>query len=250
MENGAEIAVSLQPVEKKRASEMIYDQIRKMILSGELRPGDRLPSERHLMDRLKRSRPTIREALRMLEREGFIHTIAGSNGAVVQQVSPQQVERGINALLKTDTITLHQLAEMRLAVESEAVAWAAKRCTPEDLEYIGGLVDEMERCIEDKAQFVALDLKFHGAVARASQNQAAYIIVRVLRESVKTELNQAENTCSPMGTLTMNRKISYMHRCIYNALVQHDPVAAKQAMQLHLQAFLNDLSHERKDGEE
>ena len=73
--------VALAPVETKRASEVIFEQIREMILSGQLKPGDRLPSEKSLMEMLKRSRPTVREALRMLEHAGFIRTIPGSNGA-------------------------------------------------------------------------------------------------------------------------------------------------------------------------
>ena len=59
-----------RPVETKRASEAIFDQIKDLIMRGKLRPGDRLPSERSMIEMFQRSRPTIREALRMLERAG------------------------------------------------------------------------------------------------------------------------------------------------------------------------------------
>lgn len=63
-----EIQIDLQPVQTRRASEEIYNQIRQLILDGEIHPGERLPSERKMMDMMHRSRPTIREAMRMLER--------------------------------------------------------------------------------------------------------------------------------------------------------------------------------------
>ena len=68
-----EIQIELQPVQTKRASEEIYNQIRQLILDGErsIRAW-RLPSERKMMEMMHRSRPTIREAMRMLEREGYI----------------------------------------------------------------------------------------------------------------------------------------------------------------------------------
>ena len=62
------------PIKTVRASEAIYEQIKDRIISGELKPGDRLPSERNMMELFQRSRPTIREALRMLERSGYIRT--------------------------------------------------------------------------------------------------------------------------------------------------------------------------------
>lgn len=73
--DSSQAAQLLRPVETQRASAAIYEQVKGLILDGQLKPGDRLPSERALMDLMGRSRPTIREALRMLERDGFIHTV-------------------------------------------------------------------------------------------------------------------------------------------------------------------------------
>ena len=78
-------SVTFQPAATKRASEIIYEQVREMIVKGKLKPGDRLPNERAMMEMFQRSRPTVREALRMLERSGYIRTSAGSNGAVVTE---------------------------------------------------------------------------------------------------------------------------------------------------------------------
>ena len=75
------VQIPWQPVKTRRASEEIYLQLREFILSGQLKPGDRLPSERAMMTQLNRSRPTIREALRMLEQGGYIASTHGAPGA-------------------------------------------------------------------------------------------------------------------------------------------------------------------------
>ena len=69
--------VHFTPVVTQKASKVIFDQIREWIVAGDLKPGDKLPSERTLMNMLQRSRPTVREALRMLEHAGLIQIIPG-----------------------------------------------------------------------------------------------------------------------------------------------------------------------------
>ena len=82
-----EIQIDLQPVQTRRASEEIYNQIRQLILDGEIHPGERLPSERKMMDMMHRSRPTIREAMRMLE------------GKVILRFIPAAAERWCRRLM-------------------------------------------------------------------------------------------------------------------------------------------------------
>ncbi len=94
-----------KPVSSRRVSEAIFDQIREKILRGEIRPNDRLPSERALMEIFGRSRPTIREALRMLERSGLITTIPGSGGSVVKEISSQTVEQSLEGMVLQKSIT-------------------------------------------------------------------------------------------------------------------------------------------------
>ena len=73
------------PAKTQRASEAIYNQIYPKIISGELRPGDRLPPERELAEMFQRSRPVVREALRMLQQEGLIETAVRSSGGAVMR---------------------------------------------------------------------------------------------------------------------------------------------------------------------
>ena len=125
-----EIKIQLQPVQTKRASEEIYEQIRQLILDGEIQPGERLPSERSMMEMMHRSRPTIREAMRMLEREGYIQTVAGRGSFVgrrsaelVREENLRRIEQLLGEALQLagqSGIEIAQLEEMlRLLAETE-----------------------------------------------------------------------------------------------------------------------------------
>ena len=93
------------PAKTQRASEAIYNQIYPKIISGELRPGDRLPPERELAEMFQRSRPVVREALRMLQQEGLIETAVGSSGgAVIRGVSLKSVEEPLKNLVAMGAI--------------------------------------------------------------------------------------------------------------------------------------------------
>ena len=115
-----EAGALLRPVETQRASEAIYEQIKGLIISGQFKPGDRLPSERNMMEMLQRSRPTIREALRLLERAGFIRIVPGTNGAIVQELGTDGVEQSLELVLQTSKVTLEELVEYLLTITKEA----------------------------------------------------------------------------------------------------------------------------------
>ena len=121
------VQIPWQPVKTRRASEEIYLQLREFILSGQLKPGDRLPSERAMMAQLNRSRPTIREALRMLEQGGYIASTHGAPGAVVQEPSLHGVEDPLAEMIQLNQISLQELGEYRLNNDSTIAMWAAQR---------------------------------------------------------------------------------------------------------------------------
>ena len=112
-----EIQIDLQPVQTRRASEEIYNQIRQLILDGEIHPGERLPSERKMMDMMHRSRPTIREAMRMLEREGYIKIYSGSSGAVVQEINVDNAVQSLETIIQMKHMKIEEILEFRRLTE-------------------------------------------------------------------------------------------------------------------------------------
>ena len=123
------VHIDWQPIKARRASEDIYAQLRDLITSGALKPGDRLPSERAMMEQLQRSRPTIREALRMLEQGGYVASTHGASGAVVQELTIDGVEEPLAAMLQVNQISLEELGEYRESNDGTIAAWAAQRRT-------------------------------------------------------------------------------------------------------------------------
>ena len=160
-----EIQIELQPVQTKRASEEIYNQIRQLILDGEIHPGERLPSERKMMEMMHRSRPTIREAMRMLEREGYIKIYSGSSGAVVQELNVDNAVQSLETIIQMKGMTIEEILEFRRLTECEAARLAAKRRTDEDLEKIKTIIQRSESTIGNAEEFMACDMEFHVAVA-------------------------------------------------------------------------------------
>ncbi|MCI8477069.1 MAG: FadR family transcriptional regulator [Oscillospiraceae bacterium] len=232
----------LRPVETQRASEAIYEQIKTLIVQGKFKPGDRLPSERALMELMNRSRPTIREALRMLERAGFIHTTPGGTGAVVQQPSPDIVIQSLDAMLQIGKVSLEELGEFRLHNDVAVARWAAQRRTQTDIDTLSEILTESERLIQAKnwEGFMDQDPAFHSSLARAGKNEVAAIMSHVLSTlsnpiTLSTFWNQ---TPDAIGKQSLS--ILKMHRNIFDAVCSGDPHAAEDAMTVHILAFVKD----------
>lgn len=225
----------------KRAAEEIYEVLRQRILSGELTPGDRLPSERALMVELQRSRPTIREALRRLEQGGYITTAQGTNGAVVCQPSLQAAEEPLQDMIRLGGVTLKEVSEYRQNNDSIIAAWAAKRATAEDVAALETCVAQQESAIENFARFVELDVQFHSALAHASGNQVAVIVTEVLAGVEREILLNKLQSLVTSERETMCRVILKQHLEILEAIRRGDSRGARAAMTVHTRSAGRDL---------
>ena len=233
-----------RPVETKRASEAIFEQIRELIIRGELQPGNRLPSERNMIEMFQRSRPTIREALRMLERAGYIRTVAGSNGAVIMAPNDKNLENSLTDALSIGHIPLEQLAEYRTASEAVTAAWAAQRRTDEDIRAMESILIKMADCLDNYEQSVDLDPDFHGLIAKAAKNSVSVVFNRTFSRLNRTFMNKTLASMSREEQLEMCRRVHQMHETIFAAIKAGDAEGASAAMRIHLTAFRDDLSKE------
>ena len=230
-----------RPVQTKRASEAVFEQVRDLILQKKLKPGDRLPSERSMIDMFQRSRPTIREALRMLEREGYISIMAGSTGAVVLPPSNDRLAKSLTNALHFSQITLPELAEYRLVSEMNTVKWAAQRHTKEDLDAMEKLLQEMATEISNPNRFSEMDSTFHGLVAQAAQNRISSIFNRTFSKLNRSFLLNRTAAMSQAKHEAMCSLIHHQHIAIFEAIRDSDTERASAAMQEHLDAFLHEL---------
>lgn len=241
MANKKTSSINLSPVPTQKASEAIYQQISDMIMSGQLAPGDRLPSERAMMDQLQRSRPTIREALRMLERAGLIKTIPGSNGAIVTEPSTTSFEQPLENMIAMNKISPSELLEVRELFEKTAVQWAVERRTEENLQELKETIEASEKEGEDFDEFVKHDLAFHRAIAKAAHNDLAAMISKVCHQMVLSILKNSYERKNSKQKKEMMDNIKKSHRLIYEAILSQDANAAYETMKSHIEFFSTDL---------
>ena len=229
------------PVETKRASEAIFEQVKGLIIRGELKPDDRLPSERNMMELFHRSRPTVREALRMLERSGYIRTIPGSNGAVVLKPNNKNLENSLKDALMVGQIGLDEISEYRRSSEMTTVTWAARRRTEEDIQAMEQHLAAMEAVLEDYQAFIDLDSAFHGLLAVSAKNKVSKIFNRAFAQINRGFMLEKMRTLSPDKQMEMSHKVHQMHIAIFEAIRDQDELRARDAMDVHMKAFRVDL---------
>ncbi|MBC8092981.1 MAG: FadR family transcriptional regulator [Pseudonocardia sp.] len=163
------------PVTRSRAYQAVKAQIEEMILQGRLQPGDRLPSERELCAQMGVSRPTVREAMRTLESAGVVAMRPNdpTGGAVVRVPDGANLERSLLDLVRYSQLSLGDLVGFRMLIETTACHLAAQRQDPDRLADIRrahlAVSDAITHGTDD--EFVAADIEFHAAVARASGNR-------------------------------------------------------------------------------
>jgi GntR family transcriptional repressor for pyruvate dehydrogenase complex len=229
----SDASLLLKPIETKSASEAIYDQIKDLIIKGELKPGERLPSERNLMGMVKRSRPTIREALRMLERSSLIKTLAGSGGAVVIKPSTMSLMHPLENMIHLNEISVGELLEYRQVNEVYFAGCAAERRTEEELKNILECV-RLSSLAPDTDSFIKLDISFHEMIARASHNRFAEVTNNVVNGITIKILQRGLQE-------TFFKEICNTHMELYKAILEQDKNRAMETMRYHINRFADDL---------
>lgn len=178
--------MSFEPVVPVRAYERVVEQIESAILSRELRPGDRLPSERELMSRFQVSRSTVREALRVLDSKGMVRSRPGDpRGPEVRSLDGASVRSSLTALTRVHGGRLVDVLQFRMIIEGSAYALAARFHDDAGLTAIEDAMDAMEAAVGgDAAAFTLADVAFHDAVASASGNDLLRLAGQAVRDAV------------------------------------------------------------------
>ena len=173
---------SFEPAVPVHTYQRIVDQIEQAIVSGNIPVGAQLASERDLMGQFGVSRPTVREALRVLQSRGLLESRPGTRGGpVVLAPSAENLTRSLRAMVGTDVLSVAELVEYRVVLEGSASRLASIRHTPEQLERMRSAVRRMaSEAADNSAGFIDADLEFHEAIWAASGNN----VLRLSGEAV------------------------------------------------------------------
>ncbi|HEX3803763.1 MAG TPA: FCD domain-containing protein [Solirubrobacteraceae bacterium] len=222
----------ISPVRK--AYEQVADQLRAHILSGDLPPGHRLPSEEELKRQFGISRATVREALRALTAQGLVRTARGATGGsfVMRPTAELVLESfrvNVNLLVQAGEISLDGFLEVRGELEVLAVRLAAERRTEKHLDQLRAVVAGAAVGSDAQPRFLHHD--FHSLVCAASDNRLLAITTEPIFSVLHSRIHRSQMPES------FHRGVDHDHLAILEAIEAADPDAAAEAMVAHL-AFL------------
>jgi GntR family transcriptional repressor for pyruvate dehydrogenase complex len=229
----------LEPIKKSRLYEKVISQILNMVKNGELKAGDRLPTERDLAIQLHVSRTAIREALRSMEFMGLIESKVGG-GTYIREMTMEDLMDPFAAVLANNERLIIELIEVRLLLEVEIAKTAARRLTPQKARLIEKSLELMKEELAAGKLGLAGDNAFHQALADAADNLAMMNITRL---------------CSDLLSQTREAALSIMedrllaihhHQAIYEAVKNHDDAAAGRLMRQHLEIAFHNLLEQHK----
>ncbi len=178
--------VTFKPAVATLTYERVVEQIESAIISGAIATGDHLPSERELMTQFSVSRPTVREALRVLQSRGLVESKPGGRGGPkVLEPTPESMTRSFVTMARMDSLSMAELVQFRLVLEASACRLAATLHNPEQLKAMRSAIERMEKAVgKDAEAFARADVDFHLAVWRASGNALLTMCGRAVAEAI------------------------------------------------------------------
>ena len=228
-----------RPIRNKRIYEQIVAQIEQQILSGELKVGDKLPTERVLAQQFQVSRTAVREAIKALRGKGLVDASPGRGTFVTNGIS-RATSESMGLLMKmaafdTPKDRFADLFEVRRILEPEIAAIAALRATSEQIEEMQKAVELMDGALDDMDKYIEADTIFHQLIAKATQNELLPAMIEPIMDLLLEQRKTSFQTgSSPMRSLTWHKKI-------LEAIINQNPLEARKAMSDHLDQVVDDI---------
>ncbi len=224
-----------QPAEqivRRKLSDEVFDRLERMITSGELKPGDEMPSERVLMERFGVGRPAIREAMQSLAGMGLVNISHGERAKVLKLTAQsifRQVDLTAKIMLSQSADSLEHLKSARIFFERGMAREAAQRATTSDIDDLRAIIEQQRQSLGQSEEFIAADMEFHTRIAQISGNP----IFAAVSEAMLAWL-KAYHTEMLIWTGKENFTL-VEHEEIVDRLAANDPDGAEMAILKHLE---------------
>lgn len=226
-------SVPLAPIDVPKASDVLANALRESILAGDYPENTALPSERDLVTNAQISRTSVREALRILEAQGFVRVKTGrSGGAFVRLPGEESVASTVSMFIKGHRIRMDSLLETREAVEPALARLAARHRTDEDLARLDAANEAMAASSSSMADFLQANVEWHVSVARASHNELMLGLMSALSRAIYAS---TENT--RFIDDAVRKATASAHEAVTKAIRDQDEVAAVRRMGKHLHEY-------------
>ena len=221
-----------EPIVRRKLSDEVFVRLQRLITSGDLQPGDEMPSERELMERFEVGRPAIREAMQALSNMGLVAISHGERAKVLQLTAKsiiKQVDGAAKIILSSSKDTLEHLKSARIFFERGMVREAAEKATLEDVATLRAIVGEQRAARGDAEAFISADMRFHTRIAAISGNPIYIAISEAM-------LGWLKEYHTEMLIWTGKEKFTLTeHEEIIDRIEKKDADGAEKAMVKHLE---------------
>lgn len=225
----------MKPIKKKnRLYHEVVNEIFSSISKENLKPGDKLPSERTIAESLEVSRTTVKEAISVLEANGIVSIKPGVGVFLVNQTKKVIQQEMVDAL-NPGQHNLSELIELRQAIEGDAAYYAAKRMTEVQRAELENRYQGLRNAEGNGELAIEEDYAFHKAILTAANNAMMADLMEVISEKVYFFIRQ--NRMETMLQPAEIRVVMDEHRLVYEAIMRNDAPAAKKAMWEHLHSI-------------
>lgn len=223
---------NIQAIRVESSVDKIILQLKQLITSGQLKPGDRLPAERQLAEKLGVGRSYVREAILKLEFYGLLKT-SPQSGTYVSGLSIKVLDNLINDIIKFNKDDFSALIEARYYIELDAVRLAAERRTEQDITDLRTALEDYEIKIAQNLSAVEEDMLFHIKIAQCTKNSVIESMMVVLIPDLIKNIIENNICGKDRSTIAISE-----HRAILKAIEENDIDAAENAMAAHLDEVL------------
>lgn len=225
------MAVRSDTVPAAPAFRQFAAEIERKIMVGEIKPGDALPSEAKLAESLGVNRSTVREAIRVLEQNGFVRREAGKKKLFATIPNSDDISQRLKMAMVLDQVTFEELWEAMYALEPAAADVASRRRTDDNLAALDRNLSETRAALADSARLTELDIEFHLLVARATSNRAI--------EAARLPIGELfyPPFLAVMSRLNAAERLLFAHEKIVEAIRDGNGMAARSWMEKHILDF-------------
>ncbi|MBV4359372.1 FadR/GntR family transcriptional regulator [Pinibacter aurantiacus] len=222
----------LKEVVVEKPVDVIIRQIKELLISGQLKPGDKLPPERKLSEKFGVGRTHVREAIQKLEFYGILKTKPQS-GTYVAGIGISALEGLISDILKIDAYSFMSLVETRVLLETSAVALAAERRTEADIEKLELSLNNYLAKAKQGIKAVDEDLMFHLTIAEVSKNQVLKSLLLIIIPDIISNYSVFK-VCDTITDKALNE-----HTLLFQQIKEGDAAGAQATMKEHLQGVMD-----------